>query len=847
MTSPTSATARSDRDDDDVLAERLGQALADRDVGLPVDPVALCADRPHLAAPLAAALGLSAALPSLHRDSADHDVATGKLLANRYRLVQTIGRGASGTVYQARDERLQRDVAVKLLHQGLFSGDATAARFTREALALAAHEHPHIVRIHDQGQTDDGTTFLVTELLRGHSLHAVLQAAVAALPEGPATAAFARIDWLRATLPEARLESTWLRQLVTWVADLGDGLAAAHAQGICHRDVKPGNAFVTSDGRIVLLDFGIAAREGDASITREAMLLGTPCYMAPEQAKGERTATPSLDVYGLGACLYHLLTFAPPHAGDLQQVLVALRHDDPAPAHTLHRGLPRDLRAILDHCLARDPRHRYPTMAALVADLRAFLAHQDVAVRPLGPLTRGVRQLAQRPARALAGLASIAVVAVVLAAIPAWAGLSERERRDELERRRATLAADLCIEGRAEERALVPLAEHRTVLTELDALLELDGMDLPLRLLRAFTWLDAGESARAVADFDAIAATSRSPYLVGLVERFRPGAVAPPDLTGLPEPTTPTDCFVAGFLALRARDCVAADTLLTRATDWLPARDLRLLAILGKQPTEPDRAFAEAKELEGVYGRPTARTRHVLAAAMLQKKQWAAAIPFAEDALRLRPDRHGPWNNLGLAHLRLGHRDEALRCFERAVALRPHFANSLSGLSQTMRAFARFDEARTVAQRITDVGWREHELGNLELARGIAALAADDRATMLAAATAASGHFAAAAEAPRTTNPKAASLPQARDVAEALITGKKEAAVAPFLLQLRGDPRNARQIANLVSLLENDPPDAATFGLLRLWLLDLAIELTPDDPALPLQRQRLLHSLRTPR
>jgi tetratricopeptide (TPR) repeat protein len=702
--------------DDDRLAACLADALALRESGQEPDLQALCGDAVHLVPMLAEALGQSAQLPALHRGSTASQPPPPASLAGRYRLHEPIGRGASGTVFRAHDERLQRDVAIKLLHQGLFAGADAEARFQREALALAAHEHPHIVRVYDQGRTGDGTTFLVTELLRGRSLHAVLEAAQRALKDGPGAAAFARIDWLQALLPKARLEGSWLRQLVAWIADLGEGLAAAHAQGICHRDVKPGNAFVTDDGRVVLLDFGIAGKHGDAMITHAHSVLGTPSYMAPEQAAGAHGADPALDVYGLGASLYHLLTFTPPHAGDLQQVLVALRHDDPVPAVRRHKGLARDLQAILDHCLAREPRHRYPTMQALVRDLRAFLAHLPVSVRPLGPIARTWRQCVRRPARSLAVVASVAAAVAVLAAVPAWAGLSERERRDELARRRAGLAADLCIEGRAEERALVPLQEQRAVLAELDAMLELDGADVPLRLLRALAWRDAGDTAKACADLRWLADHAGSPYLRAVADRYATTDGSAIDLAGLPEPTTDADCFVAGFHALRARDCALADTLLTRAAGWLPARDLRLLAILGKQPTEPDRAFAEAKELEGIYGHPTARTRHVLAAAMLQQKKWADSIPFAEDALRLRPDRHGPWNNLGLARLRLGQLDAARNCFERAVALRPHFANSLSGLGQTQRALGRLDEARATFARIADGSWREHELGNLELA-----------------------------------------------------------------------------------------------------------------------------------
>ncbi len=168
--------------DDDTLAEYLAQALADQEAGLPLDLAALCGDRPDLVPAVAAALGLSSDLPALHRTSLATDAAVTGTLAGRYTLQAAIGRGASGTVYRARDERLQREVAVKLLHRGLFASDEAEARFQREAVALAAHEHAHIVRVHDQGQTEDGTTFLVTELLRGLPLQAVLDAAIEALP-----------------------------------------------------------------------------------------------------------------------------------------------------------------------------------------------------------------------------------------------------------------------------------------------------------------------------------------------------------------------------------------------------------------------------------------------------------------------------------------------------------------------------------------------------------------------------------------------------------------------------------------------------------------------------------------
>ncbi|MBK8097226.1 MAG: protein kinase [Planctomycetes bacterium] len=834
--------------DDECVAELLASALAELEAGRSVDLGQLCAQRSDLLPIVAEALGLRGGLTALH--AASQNAPAGEpLLARRYRLLEPIGRGAAGAVWRARDEKLHREVAVKLLHEGLFGGPDAQARFRREALVLGGHEHPHIVRIHDQGETADGATFLVTELLRGRSLQAVLDASRAAMPDGPSAARFARTDWLRELLPQARLESTYLRQVVRWIVQLGEGLIAAHRTDVCHRDVKPSNAFIRDDGTAVLLDFGIAARTGDPSVTRTHAIVGTPCYMAPEQATGRSEPHPTLDVHGLAATLYHLLTLRPPRSGDLQQVLIELRSDDPIPAGWLHRALPRDLQAILDRGLERQPRHRYPTMDALVADLRAFLDHLPVSVRPLGPWRRNLRRMARRPVHTLAVFATIALVVTTTIAAPAWMAVSAYAaavERDQILRR---LPADLCIEGRPEQRALVPIRERGAVLDELDQLLSLDTKDLGIRLLRAAERLDAGDHARAAEDLSAMATHAATPYLRALADRY--AAIAKDggslSLVDLPEPESDTDCFVAGFHALRGRDCERADALLTRAVAYLPARDLRLLAILGLKKPDPERAFAEAHHLEGVYGGPTARTQHTIAAALLMKKQYAAAIPHCERALELRPDRHGPWNNLGLAFLRTGRRDDALRCYERAVALRPWFDNSLSGLCQTLRQLGRFDEARAAAQRMGDLGWREYELGNVELAVTLVARANGDTAEREAAAAAAIGHFDAAIAAAGTTNPKAAAVPNARRLAAALAAPAADAALLPFLAELSSDPRNPRQIMNLADLLADVEITDELRDRLRLWLLDLAITLAPEDATIRDQRQILFEFLRSRR
>ncbi|MBM4063895.1 MAG: tetratricopeptide repeat protein [Planctomycetes bacterium] len=298
---------------------------------------------------------------------------------------------------------------------------------------------------------------------------------------------------------------------------------------------------------------------------------------------------------------------------------------------------------------------------------------------------------------------------------------------------------------------------------------------------------------------------------------------------------------MAGFHAMRAHDFEGAHELLCRCVDFVPARDLRLLAACGRRKPEPEALLAEAGWLEGHYGRPTARTRHAMAVAMLLLRRYDAAIGYCEDSLRLRPDRHGPWNNLGLAHLRSGDPEAAKRCYERAVELRPWFANSLGGLAQTRRLLGDFAGAEAAARRIEDECWREHELGNLAVGMAIAAAAGGDDAGRRAHAGVAAVRFRAAMAVPAeaTRNPRQRSLPAALAYAEVLAGPEPAAATLGFLRQLQADPLNARQVANLAGLLRNHAVDDRCRAELCLLLLEIAAGLAPGDAQLRAGRDAL--------
>ncbi len=829
--------------DEDLVAEHLARALELRAAGEPVDVDALCAAHPHVLPLVRDALGLRSDLAGLHDRAAGPaapvDDPRGRVLAERYRLVECIGQGAVGMVFRAHDERLGRDVAVKLLHHGLFSAPEVEARFRREAEVLAQHEHRHIVRIYDQGTAADGAPFLVTELLDGVSLQTILERSHAAMGAtgGPSSATFRATDWLRELLPDAELESSYLRQIVVWIEQLARGLQAAHAAGVYHRDIKPSNVFIRLDGTAVLLDFGIAAREGDAAMTLPHAIVGTPCYMAPEQASGRAEPRPSLDVYGLTATLYHLLTLQPPHEGDLQTVLVAVRTSDPTPAAWLHRGLPRDLAAILDHGLEHDLTRRYPDVAQLGNDVRAFLEHRPVQARPISGTRRFLRSCRRQPARTGSVLLAALLVVTFSVLLPLWATVEAREQDAEAGRIFARLPGDLALEGWPDLRPLVPIGERERVTSELDRLLELDATDLYVRLMRAAERLDGGDRAGAADDFRQVQRLADSPYLLAVAERYEATAMADEattptsiDLTGLPEPTTGPDFFVAGFHALRAWDFARAAELLARCDDgFVPARDLRLLALAGQRRPDPDELLSEAAWLEGHYGFETARTLHIRAVASLMRRDYERAVPLCRRSLELRPDRHGPWNNLGLALLRSGELEAARTALERAVSFRPWFANSRANLAQAQRALGDRELAEATLAEMTDVAYREHELGNVDLERAI--LAGADDAARIAHAENALAHFEAAvvaAEPPAVTrHPRPAAIPAAISYAKALAHEDRRIAAIVHMLRLRRDATNPQQLSNLVKLLEGLPFDDLLRDEVRLFLLEIAAQLAP--------------------
>ena len=262
-----------------------------------------------------------------------------------YTIHSLLGAGGMGEVYRARDTRLNRDVAVKFLH-----ADADARRFQTEARAVAALNHPNIVSIFDVA---DG--YLVTELVDGNPLR--------------------------------KLKPTQ-REAIDYAAQIADGLAAAHSAGITHRDLKPDNVMVTREGRVKILDFGLArqAQTGaeDATRTLGGMVMGTVAYMSPEQARGQGADARS-DIFSFGTTLYEMLAAKQPFTGDsAAQTMAAVIEKDPPP---LPETVPQGLKGIVLRCLEKEPSRRFQSSSDLAYALRA-LSGASVPVQALPPLRR---------------------------------------------------------------------------------------------------------------------------------------------------------------------------------------------------------------------------------------------------------------------------------------------------------------------------------------------------------------------------------------------------------------------------------------------------------------------------
>jgi tetratricopeptide (TPR) repeat protein/tRNA A-37 threonylcarbamoyl transferase component Bud32 len=588
-----------------------------------------------------------------------------------YEVLAIIGQGGMGVVYKARHLRLGRTVALKMLLAGAYATSHERTRFQREAEAVAELCHLNIIQIYDVGDFESRPYFTM-EFLEGGSLAQKL----AGVPQ-PA------------------------RQAALMAAALAGAVHVAHQHGIIHRDLKPANVLLTNDGIPKIADFGLARRIEDAGgPTQSGVALGTPSYMAPEQAGGNlRQIGPAVDVYALGAILYELLTGRPPFRAEtaaetVQQVL----QREPALPSSLNAKVPRDLETICLKCLQKEPERRYESGRALAEDLGRFLEGRPIQARPVGPAGRFARWCRRNPAAV-----AVSVLLVAGVTISTWQAV--RARHAEIAARKAEEAET----KRAESERLAHEGTQK----------RLQQVDNALVLLSSiFESLDPQEIARADRPLQAILVDK----LDEAVEQLEGDSIGDPQVVATLQDKlglsliglgAPDKAIVLLSKAYATRQALQGpEHMRTAVTMNHLARAYRIDGQLEKALPLQEKAL---KLMQAHLGREDPQTINCMTNLALMYQEAgrpSEALPIQKEMLKFLNEKAGPdnidtltsRNNLALTYLRLGQIDQALPILEATLKIRkvtlgpshPHTLSSINNLAKAYEGAGRLDLALTL-------------------------------------------------------------------------------------------------------------------------------------------------------
>jgi serine/threonine protein kinase/Tfp pilus assembly protein PilF len=660
----------------------------------------------------------------------------GKVLGH-YCITEKIGEGGMGEVYRARDQRLDRDVAIKVLPWGTFSGESTRKQFRKEALALSRLNHPNIETIHDF-DSDNDVDFLVTEYIAGEGLNQKLVSG--ALPE---------------------------EEIVRLGIQLADALAAAHEQGVIHRDLKPANIRITADGWLKILDFGLAklyvpvsSGAVTASMSESMRFAGTLPYMAPEQVRGEKLDART-DIWAAGAVLFEMATGHRPFAAPGLQVTDEILHKHPSAPSSLNPHVSPALDATILKCLKKDPTHRYYSAREIGVDLRRAGTPSPHHARRVSPRSTALAFAAAFVVVGLIGFAwhiyhksgGRSAIAPSIAVLP-FSDLSPGHDRDyfsdglaeEILNDLATMpnikvvarTSAFQFKGKNEDLRLV--AKKLGVENVLEGSVRTDGtrVRVTAQLVKADDGFHVWSSSydRDLKDIFSVQEEIAKSVTVALRVKLLAGKVASPVPSSRTTNVTAYQEFLQARYFARRGDKQSAkqalkhiDNVIQSDPNYAPAYawrgDLTLDAggmvwldysdAIAKARRDIERAIELDPNLADGY-------RVLSMMQSLADSNCPAAKVTLQRALDLAPGDADNIGQSGFLEMCLGRQEEAVELLKQAVILDPLEPGRYLKLAQNLRDLGRYNESKAALERAVELNprivWAHETLGEVYLAQG---------------------------------------------------------------------------------------------------------------------------------